>query len=183
MKDSKHRTVLLDPPWPEQGGGKIKRGADRHYSLIKTKHEMLRTIVQCEHWPPADDAHVYMWTTDNYLTWAVWLFEAFGAKLHRTLPWRKTRMGLGQYFRGCHELLLFGTIGRGFAVKTDATLRTDALMDLDWRGKHSEKPPASYELIEARSEGPYLELFARSSRPGWTSWGNEVRDVVDVSLI
>lgn len=83
-------------------------------------------------------------------------------------------MGLGQYFKGCHELLLFATIGRGFEVKTDATIRTDALMDCMWNGRHSEKPPASYELIEKRSKGPYLEMFARSGRPGWTAWGNEI---------
>ena len=170
----KFSTILLDPPWPERGGGAIKRGADRHYPLITTRSAMLRTIVQCPHWPPAGDSHIYMWTTDNYLDWAVWLLDAFGAKLHRTLPWRKSGMGLGQYFRGCHELLIFATTGRGFAVKTSATLRTDALLDLEWRGKHSEKPPAAYDLIEARSLGPYLEMFARSSRPGWTSWGNEI---------
>lgn len=170
-----HRTVLLDPPWPEVGGGKIKRGCERHYQVIKTRHEMLRTILACPHWPPADDAHVYMWSTDNYLTWAVWLLDAFGAKLHRTLPWRKTKPGLGQYFRGCHELLLFATIGRGMSVRTESnSLRTDALMDAMWSGRHSEKPPSSYELIEARSKGPYLEMFARSAREGWTEWGNEV---------
>jgi hypothetical protein len=31
--DRKYRTIYIDPPWPERGGGKIKRGADRHYSL------------------------------------------------------------------------------------------------------------------------------------------------------
>tara|TARA_Y100000310_G_scaffold322772_1_gene382235 strand:+ start:908 stop:1261 length:354 start_codon:yes stop_codon:yes gene_type:complete len=115
-----------------------------------------------------------MWMTDNYTPWGMWLLECMGVKVHRSLPWRKTGMGLGQYFRGCHETMWFGTIGRGFSVKTDVTMRTDALLDLKWRGRHSEKPPASYELIEARSKGPYLEMFARSERPGWTSWGNEV---------
>lgn len=172
--DEHFRTILLDPPWPERGGGKIKRGADRHYPVISTRSQMLRTILNCEHWPDAGDRHIYMWATDNYLTWALWLLDAFGAKLHRTIPWQKTRMGLGQYFRGCHELLLFATIGKGFNVKTDCTMRTDALLGIDWKGRHSEKPPQSYELIEARSKGPYLEMFARSGRDGWTSWGNEM---------
>ena len=167
-------TVLMDPPWNERGAGKIKRGADRHYPLIKTKAEMLRVILDCPHWPPAPDAHIYMWATDNYLTWAVWLLDCFGAKLHRTLPWTKSRMGLGQYFRGKHELLLFATIGRGMAVKTDATLCTDALVGAPHLRKHSSKPKAQYKLIEARSKGPYLEMFARNERKGWTSWGNEV---------
>ncbi|MBL8396058.1 MAG: hypothetical protein JNK99_15160 [Candidatus Accumulibacter sp.] len=45
---------------------------------------------------------------------------------------------------------------------------------------HSEKPDASYELIEAVSPGPRLELFARRKRGDWHTWGNEVP--CDVSM-
>ena len=174
--DIEFRTVLLDPPFPEFGGGKSTRGAQRHFELIRTRHEMLRTILDCPHWPPADDAHVYMWMTDNYTTWGMWLLDCFGAKVHRSLPWRKTRMGLGRYFRGCHETLWFATMGKGMSVRTETnSLRTDALLDLKWSGRHSEKPPAAYDLIEARSNGPYLDMFARKTREGWTSWGDEVK--------
>jgi len=40
--------------------------------------------------------------------------------------------------------------------------------------EHSRKPDAMYEMIEALVEGPYCELFSRTTRPGWDSWGNEV---------
>jgi N6-adenosine-specific RNA methylase IME4 len=40
--------------------------------------------------------------------------------------------------------------------------------------EHSRKPETAYERIEQLVDGPYLELFSRSSRPGWTCWGNEV---------
>lgn len=170
------RTILLDPPWPERGGGKSKRGCDRHYDVITTKAGMLEVIATSPAWRPADDMHIYMWTTDNYLPWAVWLFDALGVKLHRTLPWGKRggRMGLGQYFRGCHELLLFGTRGKGKAVCKPGTFRTDALIDAPATKVHSRKPDEAYALIESRSEGPYLEMFARTTRDGWASWGNEV---------
>jgi len=46
-------TFLLDPPWPERGGGKIKRGADRHYDVITKRHDTLSVIHGCPHWPPA----------------------------------------------------------------------------------------------------------------------------------
>lgn len=170
-------TVLLDPPWPERGAGKIKRGADRHYDLITTKPDMLRTILQSGVWQPAQDSHMYMWVTDNYLGWGVWLYEALGFKLHRTLPWVKPgRMGLGQYFRGCHELLLFGTHGRGKEACKDGTFRTDYLVSAPrpLSRSHSSKPAKAYELIEARSKGPYLEMFARHTRDGWSVWGDEV---------
>ncbi|XWX03228.1 MT-A70 family methyltransferase [Aggregatilineales bacterium SYSU G02658] len=42
--------------------------------------------------------------------------------------------------------------------------------------EHSRKPDETYQLIEACSPGPYLELFARGQRPGWVQWGNEVDD-------
>lgn len=42
------------------------------------------------------------------------------------------------------------------------------------RRRHSEKPLEFYDLFETVSPGPYLELFARNAREGWTSWGNEV---------
>ena len=101
--------------------------------------------------------------------------------MHRTIPWTKPgRMGLGQYFRGCHELLLFATIGSGKKVSKPGTFRTDALVGapraIGANGKpvHSAKPEASYKMIEERSKGPYLDMFARNPRDGWTVWGLDV---------
>lgn len=166
------RTALLDPPWNERGGGKIKRGADRHYPLLKTP-EMPSVIRGSGRWRPAESAHVYMWTTNNYLPGALWLLEQLGAKYKTNIVWPKTKAGLGQYFRGKHELLLFATIGRGFAVRTPRRDLT-TLLPASTPTRHSEKPASAYELIEARSDGPYMEFFARSARPGWACWGNEV---------
>lgn len=180
------RTVLLDPPWPERGGGRIVRGAQRHYSLINTKPELLETIVTAEPWRQVNrgGAHIYMWSTDNYLSWAMWLFEALGAKHHRVLPWTKRRMGIGQYFRGCHELLLFGTIGKGMEAcnvdpaskagphRTDALVNMQHTIDSAGRRVHSGKPVEQYAIIERRSKGEYLEMFAREQREGWTAWGH-----------
>lgn len=41
------------------------------------------------------------------------------------------------------------------------------------RREHSRKPDGIHERIERLVAGPYLELFARQTRPGWTAWGNE----------
>lgn len=165
-----YRTILMDPPWYETGGGKIKRGADRHYPLVKTP-DMPRVIMQSPEWQPDTDCHLYMWATNNHLADALWLMGTLGFTYKTNVVWTKDRIGLGQYFRGQHEILLLGTRGRGYNVKTDdRTLRS-------WlhakRGKHSAKPEEFYELIEARSNGPYLEMFARNARDGWVSWGNE----------
>lgn len=94
---------------------------------------------------------------------------------------RMTRQNLGQYFRGESELLLFGVRGKGMdpSVYQDRRNLGTAIIEphvRDERGKvkHSGKPLSVYDRIEARSKGPYLELFARSGRPGWTSWGNQL---------
>ncbi len=175
-----HATILMDPPWPETGGGKIKRGCDRHYPVIKRREDIARVVLQSGVWDPADDAHLYVWVTNNYLPWGLWLMDALGFRYITNLPWTKDRIGLGQYFRGGHELLLFGVRGSGPSIRTDRRdISTTALMGAEsvfelGRVVHSAKPVEAYELIEARSKGPYLEIFARNTRDGWTSWGNEI---------
>lgn len=174
-------TILLDPPWPEKGGGKIKRGADKHFKVINKKWQMLETIVRAEPWGElGPDLHCWMWMTDNYTSWGRGILEFLGFKIHRSFPWVKGRMGIGQYARGCHENLWFATRGRGMTIKHPGTFRTDHLVGapspVDSKGRviYSAKPERAHELIEAMSKGPYLEMFARNPRDGWTVWGNEV---------
>jgi N6-adenosine-specific RNA methylase IME4 len=200
----KFSTIALDAPWQERGGGKIKRGADRHYKVMKTD-DIIETILSAPVWYPADDAHLYLWVTNNFLRDGLYVMESLGFRYVTNVVWdkqklasekelkqlaalyeedpvaalailhdmqRRRQMGLGQYFRGVHELLLFGVRGQGYAVKTDSRSVRGGIAAP--RQKHSEKPQAAYNLIEARSKGPYLEMFAREQRPGWTVWGDEV---------
>lgn len=170
-RTGRFRTLLTDPPWMETGGGQVKRGADRHYPLLPTR-EIPHVIGSAPNWDPAADAHLYLWATNNFLEDGLWVMAQLGFRYVTNVVWVKDRAGLGQYFRGRHELMLFGVRGRGLEVATE---RKDLPTVLEApRGRHSAKPPASYDLIEARSQGPYAEVFARSRRPGWSSWGNEV---------
>lgn len=172
-------TVLMDPPWLERGGGKIKRGADRHYPLVSTP-ELPVVIRSCDHWDRlADDAHCYMWVTNNFLTDGLWLLEQLGFRYVTNLVWVKKQFGIGYYFRGMHELVLFGV--RGNTVFTEGTWTTvlgDGPIDhpRDEHGKriHSRKPEQLHELIEQASPGKWLEIFAREARPGWLTWGNQL---------
>lgn len=165
------RCLVMDPPWLERGGGRIKRGADRHYPLMHTR-DMPRAIYQSGFWAPAEDAHLWVWATANHLPGALWLIEALGFCYVTQAVWVKSGpLGLGQYFRMRHELLLLAVRGSGPAVRTEA--RTIPSVIEAPRGRHSAKPAAFYEMIEARSRGPYVEFFAREARPGWACWGNE----------
>ena len=166
------RTVVLDPPWNESGGGRIKRGADKHYPLLKSA-DMPAVIKGCPHWTDIEvDAHMYMWVTNTFLPDGLWLMGQLGFTYKTNVVWVKQRIGLGQYFRGQHELCLFGAKGNSYAVRTgDKTISSVVKAD---RGKHSKKPDVFLELVEKRSNGPYLEVFARRVRENWTCWGNEV---------
>ena len=170
-----YRTVMLDPPWPENGGGKIKRGADRHYETI-TVRRMPEVILSSGRWHFYEHAHLYMWATNNYLLKAGWLIEQLGFRYVTNLPWVKSRAGLGQYFRGQHELLLFAVRGKGKdpSVYQDRRDLTTVVKTDEHSRIHSRKPQAFIERIEARSKGPYLELFSDlegETREGWDRFG------------
>lgn len=197
------RTTLIDPPWPERGGGKVKRGADRHYDLLDkpgctTVPNILSVIRQSPLWRPTGDAgHLWCWVTDNYLIAGLWLIAQLGFKFKRTFQWVKTdddaddvdeedtdddlHAGIGQYARGCHEMLLFCVAGSGkspLVYQDNRSVKSViyAPRERDAAGKvvHSRKPLRSYERIEQRSKGPYAELFARRDRDGWSSWGSAI---------
>lgn len=169
-----YATILADPPWMERGGGKIKRGADRHYGLLH-EHQIIEAILGCSLWKPDSNAHLYLWVTNNHLPSGLRVMDALGFRYVTNAVWVKDRPGLGQYFRGQHELLLFGVRKFAPTVTTHRTERRDLRSVVHApRDKHSAKPLSFYELIEARSDGPYLELFARSRREGWVAWGNEI---------
>lgn len=170
-------TVLADPPWKEHGAGKSVRGAQRHYPLLSTR-DIPRVMMSAPQWTIADDAHMYLWVTDNFLQDGLFVASSLGFSYVRTIAWFKgdtetehLQSGIGQYFRGCHELCLFCVRGDGYAVRTERRDLKSAFIER--RTLHSRKPDSFYDLVEARSAGPYLEMFARSGRPGWESWGNE----------
>ena len=167
-----YKTLLMDPPWLERGSGKVKRGADRHYPLMRVR-DMLPAILGSGYWrPDPEGAVLWCWTTNTYLPDALWLIDALGFRYITNAAWIKDRIGLGQWLRGQHELLLMAHAGR-----RPVTARTDR-RDLPGvihapRGRHSAKPEESYRLIEERTIGPRVEFFARTPRPGWDAWGND----------
>ncbi len=172
------KTILIDPPWLEIGGGKIKRGADKHYSLMN-RYDILKTIICCDQWRLIDkNSHLYMWTTNSFLVDALWLIDSLGYKYKTNIVWVKKKnenlqMGLGQYFRGSHEILLFATKGKKPTEPKTELKNIKSVIEAP-RTIHSKKPELAFNTIEKRSKGPYLEIFAREKRPNWVPWGNEL---------
>jgi len=106
------------------------------------------------------------------------VMKRWGFTYKTNIVWHKIRKdggpdgrGVGFYFRNVTELILFGTRG---SLRTAAPGRRQVNFLATRKREHSRKPDEIYPIIEACSYGPFLEMFARHSRPGWTAWGNEV---------
>lgn len=170
----KYKTIYADPPWWESGGGKIKRGADRHYPLMKTEEIIaLKSMIEGI---SADNAHLYLWSTNNHLIDAFKVMQEWGFRYVTMITWVKDRQGLGQYFRGLSEHCLFGVKGR-LPYKVVGGKRQQGLTAfLAPKGRHSQKPEEMRRMIEKVSYPPFIELFARERVEGWDAWGNEVQN-------
>ena len=103
---------------------------------------------------------------------------AWGFTYKTNIIWYKVRRdggpdrrGVGFYFRNVTEVLLFGVRG---GMRTLPPARRQPNIIVTRKREHSRKPDESYILIESCSPPPYLELFARHSRKGWTQWGDEL---------
>lgn len=168
------RTIVADPPWDY--GNKATRGSTRkHYSTMGLEDICSLRVKLEGH--VADDAHLYLWVTNGFLREGFTVLDAWGFTYKTCLTWVKTQIGLGNYFRGATEHVLFGI--RGGLRTNDKNLR-------NWfeapRGKHSAKPDCFYDLVEKASSGPYLEMFARRARLGdWDYWGNESIETTELA--
>jgi N6-adenosine-specific RNA methylase IME4 len=159
-------TIVIDPPWPESGGG--GRGAQEHYPLLSTS-AIAGVIEGSGVWTPAADCHLYLWATNTHLPAAIELLARLGFRYITTLTWAKHAIGLGQYFRGQTEHVLFGVRG-SCPIPPDRRLST---LIAARRGSHSAKPARFYEIVEQVSPEPRLEMFSRHRRVGWEAWGFE----------
>lgn len=166
----RYKTIYADPPWPEKGGGKIKRGADRHYDLMSVKEIAALPVVSIAE----DNAHLYLWVTNNYLEQGFAVIRAWGFRPVTVVTWGKDKFGLGQYFRGQTEHCIFGVRGTLPYKILDGKRQQGTTLILAPRTIHSQKPNKMREMIEKVSYPPYIELFARERFNGWDSWGNEV---------
>ncbi len=132
----KYKTIYADPPWPEHGGGQVKRGADRHYPLMSVE-DIKRMNVKAL----ADtNCHLYMWVTNNYLRSGLDVTESWGFEYKTMITWAKDRFGLGQYFRGQTEHVLFGVKGRLPYKTLDGKRQQGSTLVTAPRGEHSVKP-------------------------------------------
>lgn len=180
VKDLRFATVLADPPWRFQNRtGKV---APEHRRLNRYGTMTLDDI--CELPVPqicADTAHLYLWVPNALLPDGLRVLQSWGFEYKANIVWHKVRKdggpdgrGVGFYFRNTTELVLFGT--RGKNARTLQPGRSQVNILRTQKREHSRKPDEMYDLIEGCSPGPFLEMFARGSRRGWSTWGNQADD-------
>ena len=173
-------TVLADPPW--RFANRTGKVAPEHRRLARYPTltlDEIRALPVADHLAPT--AHCYLWVPNALLPEGLAVLAAWGFAYKANLVWHKVRRdggsdgrGVGFYFRNVTELLLFGT--RGPKARTLAPGRRQVNLIASRKREHSRKPDEQYPLIEACSPGPFLELFGRGVRPGWTVWGNQASD-------
>jgi N6-adenosine-specific RNA methylase IME4 len=167
VQGQQYATLVIDPPWDWSDEG----DADQLGRARPTYATM--TIEQVSDLPvPAlclPNCHLYLWITNRSLPKGFALLERWGFRYVTCLTWCKPSFGMGNYFRGSTEQVLFGVRGSLSLLRSDVGTWFEAQRP----GRHSAKPEEFYKLVESCSPGPWLEMFARQPRQGWVSWGAE----------
>lgn len=171
------KTILADPPWQFQN--RTGKMAPEHRRLSRYGTLTLQEITELPVAQLADDpAHLYLWVPNALLPEGLAVLKAWGFQYKSNIVWHKVRKdggpdgrGVGFYFRNVTELLLFGV--RGKNARTLAPGRSQVNFLATRKREHSRKPDEMYDIIESCSPGPFLELFARGTRKGWKTWGDQ----------
>ncbi len=171
------QTILADPPWRFQN--RTGKMAPEHKRLLRYPTLEFEEIYEL---PVAQFAaatsHLYLWVPNALLAEGLETMRRWGFTYKSNIVWYKIRKdggpdgrGVGFYFRNVTELVLFGVRG---SMRTLPPGRRQVNLLETQKREHSRKPDELFDIIESCSPSPYLELFARYPRMGWTQWGNEV---------
>lgn len=177
-----YMTVLADPPWAQTMSGTYK---SRHKRKARLPYGTM-TLDDIKALPvgelAGEGAHLWLWTTNEYLRAGFDVMEAWGFKYLAPVHWLKPS-GIGNWFVHRTQTLLFGYKER---CRFPQARYAPNVIETGDPLEHSAKPDATYAYIERISPGPRLEVFARPwtpmfpKREGWDVWGNEVECDVDL---
>jgi N6-adenosine-specific RNA methylase IME4 len=173
LPEGKFRCVEVDPPWQYQDNLPGKgRGATKHYRTLTVAEVAMLPIPDLAE----DDAHLWVWTTNQFMRETFSLIEHWGFTFKAPLTWGKTtddglrpRIGMGHYLRNNTEHCFMAVRGKLPALSP----RNVPSYFLAPRGRHSHKPDEAYRIIRRVSPGPYLSLFQRTPREEFVIWGDQ----------
>jgi len=193
----KYKTIVIDPPWKKSTGGvgHPTLQPSTHYA-VQSKEQVTQTISE---WiiqnPIAEETHMYLWTVNSFsagknqgILAAIEVCESLGFKPITLIPWIKSNVGSPTpYGMRYTEMCIFAVKyrkGYGKRTRYSGTVELESVPNgkglcssKDFitakRREHSRKPDEFYKYVEERSQGPYLDLYSRTSRAGWTGIGNQ----------
>lgn len=180
--------LVVDPPWSYWRDTGRTRTAEKHYQTIghnggeinRKTGAGIEGIIAATPVPTfaAKDCHLYLWTTNPKLPFAFDVMKAWGFEYKTTLTWLKTKNGggvhgggMGWFFRGATEHVLFGVKGN---KGIPSGLRKPNVV-MAGTGEHSEKPVEFYDLLRSIYGGDEVmaDLYARKAHDRFHAWGNE----------
>lgn len=169
LEPQAYDVIMADPPWRFALRSKRgeKKSAQAHYSTMSI--DELRAL------PVADlargDCLLWLWATWPMLPVQMGVLKSWGFSYVTGGAWDKRMWGPGYVIRSVCEPFLLGTIG-------EPRIRGKAVGNIirECRREHSRKPEDGYAKCEKLA--PWArrraELFSRTDRPGWNSWGDEI---------
>ncbi len=170
----KYKAISCDPPWDMETSRSKHRMT---YELVDSFFLMNLPVRQIAD----DDCQLWLWTIPSRWLDAYQLAQLWGFKVKQSLIWIKAngklQIGFGSPLRNCHEICL--VCSRGKPIQMNKGVPSIIVAS---RREHSRKPDKFYKVIERLNPGPYIDLFAREQRPGWTCWGNQLVSDEDLEL-
>jgi N6-adenosine-specific RNA methylase IME4 len=161
--ETKFKVIYADPPW-QYGNQGTRAATNNHYPTMP-----LDEIAALPVRDVADDESIlFLWVTNGFLFESKRVIDAWGFTFKSSMVWVKPQMGIGNYVRNAHEMLLICNRG-GFIPNGKSQISWLSIP----RTKHSKKPHEFRKVIEKMAPGPRLEMFARDQFDGWTTWGNQ----------
>lgn len=159
LPKGRYEVIVADPPWT--------------YDKVEVAYPVM-SVEEIADLPvgdlAADNCVLWLWTTNAKMRNVYPVLDSWGFQEQTILTWTKPRWGLGWYLRNQTEHCVVATRGKPKLARGSHS----TLLEAPAR-EHSRKPDEFYELVESLCPGRKLDMFARESRKGWTTWGSERR--------
>ena len=169
--NKKYNIIYADPPWQYKRNG--NHSAESRYnvmSLDAIKNLPVNNIAE-------DNSHLYMWVTNPFISEGLEVCKSWGFEYKTLITWVKTYkdgspiMGMGYYFRGSTEHIIFGVKGKKLCNN-----KNTKNIFFNMQRQHSQKPDSVKDMIvNCSGDLSRIELFAREETDGWDCWGNDTK--------
>lgn len=178
LRKNGYRVIVMDVPWHFRTFSKkgAAKSASRHYKTMSLQEIAALPIEQLAH---KKGCVLLFWSTGPMLEKAFDIINWYGFHYSAIAGWVKLtktgsgiNLGTGYHFRDSLELVLICRRGQRIPYKRPKPAISNVLPDR--LREHSRKPDQFRSRVERLYRGPYLSLFERAERPGWTGWGDEL---------